>query len=95
MTFEGTIRAGDLITFVGFLVVGLGAYFSIKETLKLFGYRLDIIDASIEDLKVDFGNGKVQDAEIERLKKDMERHSQQIFELQRGKGYVLADRRNE
>lgn len=88
MVYEGVIRTGDLISFVGFLVVGLGAFFSIKETLKLIGFRLDIVDASIEDLKLDFGNGKVQDADIERLKKDMDRVTQQVFELQRGEGYV-------
>lgn len=88
MTFDGSIRLGDLVSFCGFLIVGLSAYYSIKETLKLFGFRLDIIDASIEDLKIDFGNGKVQDADIERLKRDMERATQQIFELQRGQGYV-------
>lgn len=87
-SFDGTVRAGDLLSLVGFLVVGLGAYHNIKGTLKLFGFRLDIIDASIEDLKTETKSGSLQDAEITRLKNDMDRATQQIFELQRGQGYV-------
>lgn len=88
LTFDGTIRAGDLISLVGFITVGLGAYYNIKGTLRLFGFRLDIIDASIEDLKIATRNGTLQDAEINRLKDDMSRATQHIFELQRGQGYV-------
>lgn len=89
--FDGTIRAGDLISLVGFIVVGLGAYHNIKGILKLFGYRLDIIDASIDDLKIATKNGNLQDAEISRLKDDMNRATQHIFELQRGQGYVQRE----
>lgn len=93
--FEPSFRFGDILTLVGFLVVGLGAFYNIKGTLKLFGFRLDVIDATMEDLKKDVGrvkdevsNGKVQDSKIERLENDVERNSQMIFELQRGRGYV-------
>ena len=87
--FDGTIRAGDLISLIGFLIVGLGAYYNIKGTLRLFGFRLDIIDASIEDLKVETKNGSLQDADINRLKEDTGLLRKQVFNLQMGKGLIV------
>lgn len=89
MHFDGTIRAGDLISLLGFIIVGLGAYYNIKGTLRLFGFRLDIIDASIEDLKIETKNGSLQDASIERLKEDTNLLRRQVFNLQMGKGLII------
>lgn len=96
--FVPAVRLGDIISLIGFLVVGLSAFHNIKGILKLFGFRLDIIDATMEDLKKDIGrvkdevsNGKVQDSKIERLEEDVHRHGELIYELQRGKGFVRQD----
>lgn len=86
--FDPSVRLGDILTLIGFLGVGITAFVNIKATLKLFGFRLDIVDASIEDLKRDYGNGKVQDAEIARLKEDGVMMRREIFELQRDRGYI-------
>ena len=93
--FEPTFRFGDVITLLGFLVVGLGAFHNIKGILKLFGWRLDVIDATMEDLKKEIGrvkddisDGKVQDAKIERLEDDVALNRKMIYELQRGHGFV-------
>lgn len=86
--FDGTFRIADIVSIVIFLGVGLGAYYNIKAILKLFGYRLDVIDASIEDLQKETKNGNVQDAEIARLRADTSLLHQMVFDLQRGRGYV-------
>ncbi len=68
--FQPTIRLGDVITLVGFLGVGIAAFVDIKSTLRMFGFRLDILDATVEDFKKDFANSKVQDTKIERLEEE-------------------------
>ena len=88
VTFDLSIRLGDVLTFLGFCGFGLGAYYSIKSDLRLSGFRLDLIDASIEDLQRDYANGKVQDEKINRLENDTAMMRKEIFELQRGRGYV-------
>lgn len=88
VNFDPTIKLGDLLTLAGFLGVGLTAFYNIKTTLKLFGFRLDVVDASIEDLQRDFSSGKIHEHRITRLEKDAERCAEQIHELQRGQGYV-------
>jgi hypothetical protein len=88
VNFELTIRLGDMISFAGFLIVGVSAFYNIKTTLGLFGLRLDMIDASIEDLQRDVKDGTTHEHRIVRLEKDTERHAEQIHELQRGQGYV-------
>lgn len=89
--FDPTVKLGDVLTLVGFFGVGITAFVNIKSTLKFFGLRLDIIDASVEDLQRDFGNAKVQDNRLDRLEKDTERNAQQIFEMQRGQGFIQRE----
>ncbi len=83
-----SIRMGDFLTAGSFIFMAGVAISTLRGTLKLFGYRLDILDASVEDLKRDYSNNKVQDTKIERLEQDTTLMRQEIHELRHGDGYI-------
>lgn len=85
--FDATIRAGDILTLVGFVCVAFGVLSNIKTTLKLFGFRLDLIDASIEDLKTTSDNDKLHALRINRLEADAVMMRQDIKDMQVGEGF--------
>ncbi len=92
--FEFSIRLGDIIIMIGGLFVGVKTYYGIINKLNLFGYRMDIIDASVEDLQKDVKDATtraISSSRVERLERDMDRAQQMIFELQRGRGYVQRE----
>ena len=91
--FDMTVNVTHIITLFGFLGVGVIFFLNIKSTLTLFGYRLDIIDATMENLQRDYINGKVQDNEIARLKEDGVIMRKEIYDLRVGKGFVQSTER--
>lgn len=88
ITFDPTIKLSDIFFCLTVLSGIVLAFHNMKSTLKIFGFRLDLVDANIEDLKRDFGNGKVQDTKIERLESDITLMRKEVHDLRYGRGYV-------
>ena len=50
MRYDGTVTLGHILTFMGFLLVGLGAYEGAKIELRSVNMRLQIVEKQIEGL---------------------------------------------
>ncbi len=50
MRYDGTITLGHILTFIGFLLAGIGAYEGAKIELRSVNLRLQIVEKQIEGL---------------------------------------------
>lgn len=101
-SFDPTFRAGDLIQIVAFLGVGIGAYYAMKAHIaKLeagqilmsarYDLRLDYIDATLEDAKLEMKNSQAQDMHIAQQRVEIDKLWDIINELRHWKGFVNPD----
>ena len=95
LTFDPTIRAGDISQIVVFIGVGIGAYYRVRAQIALVAaeqarthalheMRLAYIDATLENSRMDLRNAGVQDMQIAQLRKELD-------ELKHWKGFVSPD----
>lgn len=82
---------GAIFTSVTTLVAVVGSYFDLKAKMGLFTFRMELVDASIEDLKRTASSDKLQDERILQLQRDNSILRTEIHELQRGRGYVSRE----
>ena len=48
--FDPTVNLGHVITFIGFILAGLGAYEGARVELKAIALRLEVVERQIEKL---------------------------------------------
>ncbi len=48
--FDPTVNLGHVITFVGFIVAGIGAYAGASAELKAINLRLEVVERQIEKM---------------------------------------------
>lgn len=94
-TFDPTIKAGDILQITAFIGVGISAYYGVKAkiaevaaTQKLmsttYDMRLNFIDATLENARLDLKNSSNQDTQIAQLRKEVD-------ELKHWRGFVSPD----
>jgi hypothetical protein len=71
--FDPTVNLGHLLTFGGFIVSGLVAFFSVKGELGTVGDRVGRIETQLERVAQLMVSGARQDAEIGELRRRMDR----------------------
>lgn len=72
-TFEASIRLGDILTLLGMLGGGIWIFAGLRTSLIVFGVKLEVLDATVEDLKRDNGIAKEQALQIRLLEQELER----------------------
>jgi hypothetical protein len=98
MHFDPTFRVGDIFTIITFIGVGIGLFFGLKYNLKLVGFRLDIVDATLEDVKLAVKNDILQNAQIAQLqsentniRNEMTVLRKELYDLRGGKGWIQEE----
>jgi hypothetical protein len=102
VSFDPTFRLGDLVQITAFLGVGISAYYGIKAKLAELAakqelnkttteMRLDIIDATLEDAKMDLKNSQAQDLHIAQQRSEIDRIWKLLEDLRHWKGFVNPD----
>lgn len=98
-TFDTSIRMGDVIQIVAFLIVGIGAFYGVKAKLaevvqnqvhmsKIYDLRLSYIDATLEDAKNELKTSQSQDNQIAQHRIEIDKLWKIIDELRHWKGFV-------
>ena len=93
--FDSSIRIGDVFTIIAFIGTGVGLFFGLKYNLKLVGYRLDIVDATLEDVKLAVKNDILQNEQISHLQTEMATLRKELYDLRRGQGWINEDLNGE
>lgn len=91
VTFDFTVRVTDIVTLGMGIAFAIAAFHKIKATLTVFSYHLEIIDATIEDLKKVTKDSNVIESRLDRVETDNAMLRHQIYELQRGQGFVSRE----
>jgi hypothetical protein len=91
VTFDFTVRVTDIVTLGMGIAFAIAAFHKIKSTLAIFSFHLEIIDATIEDLKKATKDGNVVESRLDRVENDNAMLRREIFELQRGRGFVQSE----
>lgn len=101
-SFDPTFRAGDVIQIVAFIGVGIAAYYAMKAHIAeiaatqnlmaaRYDLRLDYIDATLEDAKMELKNSQTQDMHIAQMRAEIDKQWQIIEELRHWKGFINPD----
>lgn len=99
ITFDPTVKLGDIFTIGAFLGVGITAYYGIKTKIAevaatqkhmgaTYDLRLNFIDATLENARVDLKNSSTQDAMIAQQRKEIDALWGKLNELSHWKGFV-------
>lgn len=102
MNFDPTFRAGDIVQIVTFLGVGISAYYGIKAKIAEIAanqelnktttnMRLDVIDATLEDAKMDLKNSQSQDLHIAQQRSELDRLWKLVDDLRHWRGFANPD----
>lgn len=96
--FDPTIRYGDIVTAITCLCVGVGAIVGIRYQLKFVSWRLDLVDATLEDVKVTVKNDILQNEQISQLKAEnvalkleFATLRNELYNLRSGKGWIAEE----
>lgn len=96
ITFDPSIRLGDLLGVITIVVVTIGAYYRMSNKIDLQGavqkaaiknlsdlheLRLDHIDAALEDAKVETGTSKLQEMQLIQLRKEVDQLWERFKEI--------------
>lgn len=98
MVIDWTLRAGDLVTFMGFVIGGLSVVFMMKSDIKLLAQRLGFLEDTTEaqNRKIDkqseeiarFGELLIL---MNRYEERMAGIRREVDELKRGRGYIVEE----
>lgn len=83
-TIEYTIKVGDILTLVGFIVGGLGFVYSMRGDLKMLARDVQAQGKKIEKLESVITAQAVQTQRLDDL-------DRRIEDLRHGRGYVQRD----
>jgi len=84
MTLDPSIRTGDILTLIFFLLGGLGFAWSLRGDLKMLARDMEMQSKKIEKLEVIITAQAVQTQRMDEL-------SRRIDELQHGRGFIADD----
>lgn len=81
--FDPTVKLGDLLQITAFLGVGIAAYYGVKAKIQevaasqvlmgtKYDMRLDYIDATLEDAKIETKNSTAQDLHIAQQRREID-----------------------
>ena len=102
MNFDPTFRAGDILTLLMLAGGGASAYYGIKAKIAEVAanqklnkvatdMRLDVIDATLEDAKMDLKNSQAQDMHIAQQRSELNKIWDLLNDLRHWKGFVNPD----
>ena len=84
MTVDPSIRIGDILTLIFFLVGGLGFAWSMRGDLKMLARDMQLQSKKIEKLETIITAQAVQTQRMDEL-------SRRIDELQHGRGFITNE----
>lgn len=100
VTIDWSLRLGDLVSFAGFAIGGIGVIFAMKSDIRTLGMKLGFLESTVKS-ETEAQNKKIDDQskEIERfgeLLSLMGRHEERFISFQRqlddlkhGKGFIV------
>jgi hypothetical protein len=71
--FDSTVNLGHVLTFVGFLLAGLGAYWGARIELSLLDRRMSAVEIQITKMSDVLVKGATQDVRIDNIEKRLDR----------------------
>lgn len=83
MTIEPTVKVGDILTLIGFLVVGLGIIWAMRGELKMLSRDVQAQGAKIDKLEEIITLQAVQNERINML-------DRRLDDMAHGRGFVIA-----
>ena len=107
MVVDWTVRAGDLISFTGFVVGGLSVIFMMKSDIKQLALRLGFLAETVDDQKerIDFQSKEIArvaelivvmgrfEERFAAMQREQERQKIDLDGLRRSEGWVVAPKR--
>lgn len=89
LTFDATIKLGDLLTVASFLGIGITAFYNIKERLNTGQFVMETMQKEIADIKETLKLNASTLTLVATQKVELDNIKQDIFELKHGHGFVL------
>lgn len=82
MTIEPTVKVGDILTLIGFLVVGLGIIWAMRGELKMLSRDVQAQGAKIDKLEEIITLQAVQNERINML-------DRRLDDMAHGRGFII------
>jgi hypothetical protein len=71
--FDPTVNLGHLLTFGGFIIGGLAAFYSVKSELEHVGSRVQRVEVSVMRVEQLLVSGAKQEVEITELRRRLDK----------------------
>lgn len=102
---DWTVRAGDLVSFIGFALGGLSVIFLMKSDIRALGIKLGFLEDKVDtsERKIDTQSAEIAkfgellatmgryDERFIGLQRQLDSHLRAIEDLRRGRGLIKED----
>jgi len=71
--FDPTVNLGHVMTFLGFMLAGIGAYYGARMELSAIGLRIGVVERQIDKLATILVTDARQDERMSQIERRVER----------------------